>query len=94
MAAFSGLTKGDEASHPYGACVIGELLEQPRADSPSLELVGDRERGLRRLRLAQARIAGQCHDALVSALAGERADESPSITPVALQEWPDELWAD
>ena len=74
---------GDEALDPGGARQRRELLEQARPDSAALEVVGDGERDLGRVGLAQPRVAREGDDALLARVA-ERPEQRADVGPVRL----------
>ena len=71
---------------------LRQLLEQPRADPLALELVGNRERRLGRLRIAEADVVPDADDACVGAIAHD-ADQRAALGPVRLDEAPHEAVA-
>ena len=80
---------GDEALDPDLGRALRELLEQPGADAAALVLVGDGERRLGELAVAQADVVGDGDDPL-ALLVDQRAQEHPALLPVRLDERLDE----
>ena len=62
-----GQDLGDERLDAVGGGALRQLLEQPGADALALELVGDGECRLGRLRVAEADVVPDADDALVGA---------------------------
>jgi hypothetical protein len=80
---------GDQA---LDACLAGplcKLLQQPRADSPALVLVSDRESRLRRAVVAQPHVLRDGDDAVL-----ELADQDAAVPPLGLEEVADETLVD
>ena len=75
---------GQEAADADPAGLLGELLEQPRADALALELVGDREGDLGARGIAQAHVAAERHDPLAR-LVGDRPRQCPALEPVGIE---------
>ena len=73
------------ASIPWRGGPLGELLEQARADALALEVVGDGERGLGRVRVAEADVVADGDDPLVARLAHD-ADQRALLGPVGRDE--------
>jgi hypothetical protein len=71
----------DEPLDPDPRREPGELLDEPGADSPALELVCDREGCLGERRLAQPHVVGDGHDALAG-FARDRAEQRSALDPV------------
>ena len=80
---------GDEALDPDLGRARRELLEQPGADAAALVLVGDRERRLGELAVAQSDIVGDGDEPLAF-IVDERADQHPTLLPVRVDEGLDE----
>ena len=66
MTWFSGRTSAMNASMPCAAARCGELLEEAGADALALEVVGDGERRLGRVRVAEPDVVPDRDDALVA----------------------------
>ena len=73
------------ASIPCAAARVGELLEQARPDPLALVVVGDRERGLGRVRVAQANVVADRDDPLLAGVP-HHADQGALLGPVRLDE--------
>ena len=85
MTWFSGSTSAMNASMPCAAARDGELLEQARADALALVVVGDGERGLGRVRVAQPDVVADRDDALLAGVAHD-ADQRALLGPVGIDE--------
>src|SRR5918999_1128128 len=84
---------GEEAAYAGFARLLGELLQQTRADPLALELVGDRERHLGASGIAQPEVVAERDDPLV-ALGSDRARERPALEPVRVERGLDQLRPD
>ena len=80
---------GDEALDPDRGRARRELLEQSRADAPSLVLVGDGERGLGERGVAETDVVGDRDDAF-SLVVDVGAEQHPAFLPVRLEQRLDE----
>ena len=82
-ARFSAITSATKLDDADGARTGGELLEHPRADSPALLAVGDRERDLRPVRVAEPRVAREREDRAVVDTA--TCNQGAALLPVRIE---------
>ena len=75
----------DERLDAVRGGALGKLLEEAGADALALEVVGDGERCLRRVRVAEADVVADRDDPFVARLAHD-ADQRPLLGPVGLDE--------
>ena len=87
------MTSATKRAIPCSAARCCELLEQTRADTARLEVVGDGEGNLGHVALTQACVTGQGDDAL-TIVGGHCADQRPTFCPIRLEVGRDEARID